>query len=247
MEVNKRLLFVHIPKSAGMSLFKAIKSIYGNENTIRYADGSVENKNKYLAMSKEEVRKYSFITGHLPLPLFLNKPISDYKIVTVVRDPIDRELSAYYYMKTWEKHPRYNELRKMDLYTYIDQLENSGRSNFQCWHLCEQSSFERAKQIIDEKIFLSAPVEYIKEFCKILHLSLQIPEIELKRENITSFRFTAKELHPDIINRLRILTEEDNKLYLYVKEKFEKEVLANYSEMIISLSKKDDGILNYNE
>lgn len=225
MTESQRILFVHIPKSAGISLYRAFAKIFGEDKSIRFADGSEENKNKYLTMTKEEVRNYRLISGHFPLPFFLNKPINDYKIITVVRNPIDRELSAYYYMKTWAQHPRHNVVQKMNLYEYADSRENQSRRNLQCWHIANKGSFEEAKKILEEKVFLSAPLEYIKPFCKTLQSRLNLPEINLAYENVTSFRFSANELHPEIIKRFEKLTEEDFLLYKYVKEKFEQEVL----------------------
>lgn len=232
MNEHPHLLFLHIPKTAGISLFYALKKIYGNENTLRYDVLSIENRNKYLSMPHEELYKFRFITGHFTLPVFKSKNISNYKIITVLRDPVDRELSAYFYVKTETKHPLYEKFKNMDLYQYLDHFEKNGIRNFQCWQLCEKPSFEAAKEVIDQDIFLAATNENMIDFYKILQYRMNLPEIEVMHRNKTSFRLSAKELHPDIIQQLRKYTEEDYKLYLYVKNRFREKTLADHQDSI---------------
>lgn len=232
MNDPKRLLFLHIPKTAGISLFYALKKIYGPEYTLRYDILSIENRNKYLSMNHEELHRYNFITGHFTLPVFKSKNIRDYKIITILRDPVDRELSVYFYVKTSPKHPQYEKFKDMDLYQYLDFFEKSGTRNFQCWQLCEKSSFESAKEIIDNQIFLSATNDNLKEFYRVLQHKLDLPEIEVMHKNKTSFRLSAKELHPDIVDRFRKYTEEDYKLYNYVKDNFRNSVMKEHEDII---------------
>ncbi len=220
-----RLLFVHVPKTGGISLFRALRKIYTEPKTIRFTEGSIEDKNKYLTMTHEEVRNYNFITGHLTLPLFTSKPIEDYLVMTVVREPIDREISAYFYIKSWKEHPLHNKVKPLDLFQYLDMLDSQKMRNPQCWFLSEDWTFEAARKIIDKKVHLSAPIEYLNEFCAALFQKHNIPEFELTMANKTSFRVGIHELHPDIIHRLEDMLQDDIKIYNYIKQNFEEKIL----------------------
>jgi hypothetical protein len=224
MSGDSRILFVHVPKSAGMSVFNGLAKAIGSKRSLRFVDGSEANKEKYLAMTDEEVRNFHLLSGHFALPFFLKKPVQDYKIITVVRKPIDRELSAYFYMKTWEKHPRHAQIKKMDLYHYLEQRERKGVKNPQCWHVCGTASFEKARDAIDERYFMVASLEQLLDFCRILEKRLNLAPVVPMHDNRTSFRLTAEEIHPALLKRFEALTQGDLKLYHYVKEKFEKEL-----------------------
>ena len=221
-----RILFVHVPKSGGMSLYNALADAVGKRRSIRFYSASEEQKEKYLAMDEKSLRKHALISGHFSYPFFLKKAISDYKPITLIRDPIDRELSAYFYMKTHQEHPMYDRLKKVDLYEFVNRRLKRTQGNRHCHQLCGEGTFEAAKKVIDENYYLVSTVEYMNEFCQILQRNLGIEKIDIKRDNETLFRMSRKELHPDLIDKIAQLNKEDIKLYNYVKTKFEREYLS---------------------
>jgi len=223
---EKKILFVHIPKSGGMSLYNALADAVGVKNSIRFYSASDEQQKKYLAMDDKALRKYSLISGHFSYPFFLKKAISDYKAITIIRDPVDRELSAYFYMKTYQEHPMYANLKNIDFYEFLNRRLKRKQGNRHCLQISGERSFEVAKKTIDDNYFLVSTVEYMNEFCEILQRNLGLGKINIKRDNETLFRMSRKELHPELIEKVIQLNHEDIKLYNYAKEKFEQEHLG---------------------
>ncbi len=226
-KTDNKILFVHLPKSGGMSLYNALADAVGSRKSIRFYSRAEEQQNKYLGMDDKALRKYSLISGHFPYPFFLKKPILDYKVISVLRDPVDRELSAYFYMKTRQEHPQHAKLKRMDFHDFLDGRISRDQSNRQCYLISGENNFEVAKKTIDENYFLVSTVEYMKEFCEVLEQRLGLGKITVKRDNETLFRMKRNELHPEIIEKIIRLNEEDIKLYRYVKEKFEMEYLGS--------------------
>lgn len=103
---ERRLIFIHIPKNAGTSIIKAI----GVQNIL--IDKTIE---EYKVQYDEYWDKY--------------------KKFTVVRDPIDRFISAYKYARMKEsgwfsatgeegldKHPHYELCNKLDINGYVEYI-----------------------------------------------------------------------------------------------------------------------------
>ena len=221
-----RILFVHIPKTAGISLFNALSSALGPERSLRYPEISKENRQKYLAMSAEQVRSYRLLSGHFPLDFYLKQPVSDYQVITVLRDAVDRELSAYFYVRNWKGHPRHATLGQMDLYQFVEHRAKQQHSNWQCAILSGSGTFDEARKAIARHRILAAPVDYLGDFCKLLERRFGLGPLHPGRENVTGSRLGVDEVPPEIKSRLRELTAEDQRLYQYVKQKFEQEVLG---------------------
>lgn len=225
-EDQARLLFVHIPKTAGISVYNALAEALGVDRSIRFPRNSEEEREKFLTMPEEQLRSYRLLSGHFPIPFFLRRPVSDYNPVTILRNPVDRELSAYFYIKTDPDHPLNTDwFRSLDLYQYIEHRQKNGNANAQCLFVCGERSFEKAKKAVDEQFFLTAPLDYVKDFFTVLENKLNIPLQQPVRSNKTAFRLSVDEIHPDIKSGFASLTREDLKLYMYVKAKFEKEFL----------------------
>ena len=118
MTINheKKLIFIHIPKNAGTSIINAM----GFEN--RYMDGTLEDYKKCYADYWNQYKKFA-----------------------IVRDPIDRFISAYKFARMdesiWfsvtgrdnlDKHPHYNICNSVDINGYILYLYENPQE-FNIW------------------------------------------------------------------------------------------------------------------
>lgn len=84
--MTTRIVHMHIPKTAGTSVNRAFESHYAQE---RVFTGSYEPDFNAI-----DVHKYDFYRGHIGYEL---ASTLEANIVCVLRDPIDRFLSVYYY------------------------------------------------------------------------------------------------------------------------------------------------------
>jgi hypothetical protein len=221
---DNRILFLHIPKTAGISLFSALASAVGEDRAIRFASDTQPEREAFLRMSDEELRRYRLISGHFQLAFFLRKPIGDYQIVTVLRDPVDRVLSAFFFMKTSKSHPRNEEFAAMELSEFVAGSDRD-LTNRQCIALAGSESFQSAREAIDRYRVLAAPMDYVDDFCRMLERRLRVGPLSLKHENQTAFRLRVDEISSALRSRLEALTEEDRRLYEYVRRRFEEKSL----------------------
>lgn len=110
--------FFHIPKCAGTSVWASLYDIYGTRHV--YLVNSERTRRKFAAFPPETRHSYSAVGGHAPLAYFrqhLGEMERYHKIVTL-RDPIDRAISEYNYIRAQAAHPRHAEVMPQSLKEY---------------------------------------------------------------------------------------------------------------------------------
>jgi hypothetical protein len=97
--MNKTIIFTHIPKTSGTSFIKSLIEPSGLK-TYQYSRLS-----KFI---RKDLAKVQFISGHLPFGLHIFVP-NQTQYITFLRDPIERAISHYYFIKDCDiniyKHP----------------------------------------------------------------------------------------------------------------------------------------------
>lgn len=111
------LISLHIPKTAGTSFRNILKAVYGDEEVVRFdmnENGTFLNEQPYTKSTLPRVR---VIHGH-----FIFKSLrkefqipDDCKIITWVRNPVDRVISNYYYLESRLKDILNEEKRNLNI------------------------------------------------------------------------------------------------------------------------------------
>ncbi|NES87740.1 MULTISPECIES: sulfotransferase family 2 domain-containing protein [Okeania] len=88
-----KIIFLHIPKTAGQSVHQLLIDFLGKDKVCPARDN-----NQLLSYSKQEMDKYQVFSGHFDWCIFDSLPGHKFTF-TVLREPCDRILSFYFYLR----------------------------------------------------------------------------------------------------------------------------------------------------
>lgn len=230
MKPKSTLVFIHIPKTAGSTLHSILPNFYKHHY---YVDGLhvIRDLGAFKEISPEEQNSFDVIRGHFThelLPL-----VNDKITLTYLRDPVDRFLSAYYYLKQATWSPYYEVVKEMNhIEDFIEFSKKMGRDNVQTRHLAGDishmldSSITPTDFTIDGDKLLDVAKENLKKIdyvflTKQFDASLIILKKELgwkkpllyKVQNKTIKRQSVAEIDPAIILKIQDLNKQDVALF----------------------------------
>jgi glycosyltransferase involved in cell wall biosynthesis len=106
-EEGGRLVFLHIPKTAGTSLRSVVTKVYGKYGVVSlyppFSEAELEDARRRLASA-------SALIGHLDFGIHRRLDI-DARYVTLLRDPVQRVLSLYGHMERNPQTTYYKQIR----------------------------------------------------------------------------------------------------------------------------------------
>ena len=117
--MNKTIIFLHVPKAAGTTLRHFIQKNYRSDEMywISSSDPSLSQA-ALINYPLEKKQKLKFIGGHLSFGLHEYIP-SNCSYFTLLREPVDRVISLYYFIKNIKSDPRHTEVSKMSLCGFV--------------------------------------------------------------------------------------------------------------------------------
>ncbi len=233
---GQTVIFIHIPKAAGSTLRAIIQNQY--KRHVMYAiDGrrvkeSVEEF-KILPLSHRE--KIRVLLGHMLFGLheYIPRP-STY--ITILRDPVERVISNYYYVLRKPAHRMHDEVtsQKMTLKEYVESKINTQLNNGQTrvisgindvlFGKCTNEMFERAKKNIENHFSVVGLTERFDETLILLQRVLAWRRPFYIMKNVTKNRPVKENISEDTLNTIEYYNKLDIALYKFAKERFEEDI-----------------------
>jgi hypothetical protein len=221
-------LFHHIVKAGGTSLVKLFERVLGPKNVF-HATG------QYLYTPPTILADYRMVTGHFR---FTRGPFQDHsrQYLTVLRDPLDRILSAYYYYRSRPDGIQHEQILLAKQHTFEKFIElphpsvrilvdnhqtfSFGLADSRTYGLKGIRVLRAAIEVLDSYDFVGVYEHFpqsVAALCRQMGWSAvkRIPHL-----NKTTERGSVKDLSRETRDKLLSMNGMDHELYQYFKKKF---------------------------
>lgn len=208
-------IFLHIPKTGGSTL----NSIFTRQYTEKEFHNHDYFDQKVIPLSElneGHKKRINAVSGHhfFGVHEFFDKP---YHYFTMLRHPVDRVLSLYYFLKE-KNYPGYEWMKDMTLEEFIETSPEA--NNNQTTLLCGYQTTPDvilAKERIDSFDMVGI-TEFFDESLYLLRKNFNWRDIHYKRVNITKSRLSKDDVPDATIKLIEKYNAMDIAVYNYGKE-----------------------------
>lgn len=251
------LIFLHIPKAAGSTLARIIRQQYNHGKVLDTYPGKFREQcagmsalerarfryNYVKSMPESDLRSVSAFLGHEGIGFHELFP-QPTTYITMLRDPVDRVLSYYYYVHQSPHHRMYGKVveNEMSLEDFIgNSADNSELDNSQtkylagletpCLHQGEYGDelLDKAKQNIEQYFTAVGLTERFNESLILFKRRLGWSMPYYIRANVTQKRLGHQEIPETILRMIQEKNALDMALYEYITERFQADIDAEGS------------------
>jgi len=226
---NKNLIFLHIPKSAGSTLKDIIDRQYPDYRVhhISTKPDLQKSISDFQNLSQSKREKVRCVTGHGTFGLHKYLTGST-EYITMIREPVSRIISNYYYVRRSPDHRLYEEINseEISLYEYVKNEVNSKINNQATRNIAGSNSSEysidtlkKAKKNIEEHFGVVGLVGRFDKSLLLMGKKLGWNNISYVKKNVTSNRPQKEDIPKRVLREIKRKNRLDVELYKHAKER----------------------------
>ena len=235
---EEAVIFLHVPKTAGTTLNRLIEWEYPLFEMYSVDPVFFRWSASHLwQLPVRRLERTRMFKGHMLFGLheILPQPAT---YITVLRDPIDRVISAFYFMRSYVLHPLYWKFKREN-WTLEDFVRRSPRENVQSKILagaeynspCTEEIFEQAKENLFEHFSVVGLSERFEESLALMKLRFGWKLQRYSSFNVTQARPKKGDLPQPTLDLIVEKNSFDLALYECAVKLFEDAVKQNATEV----------------
>lgn len=230
------LIFLHVPKAAGSTMQEIVVRHYKGGKGYRFT-GAPERLRAFAEMPEAERASYDVMTGHVPFGVHRHVP-GPCTYMTMLRDPVDRIVSHYYFVLSRPDHYLHAMVREraMTLRDYVEQRASIELDNDQTRYFLEPTGedprftpitddlLERAKRNLEEFFPVAGLAERFDDSLVLMRCVFGWRDVTYERRNVTENRPRLAEVPAETVRVVREINRYDVALYEFAVGLFERRV-----------------------
>ncbi|MBA3352510.1 MAG: sulfotransferase family 2 domain-containing protein [Blastocatellia bacterium] len=235
---EEAVIFLHLPKTAGTTVNRLIEWEYPLKEMYSVDPVLFQWSAAHLRkLPPERLRKVRMFKGHMTYGLHevLPQPAT---YITVLRDPVDRVISAFYFMRSYKLHPLYWKMRR-EKWSLEDFVRNAQRDNVQSKIVagavyeepCTREIVETAKDNLRNHFSVVGLSARLEESLALMKLRFGWKLSSYSSFNVTRSRPQKRDLPQATLDLIHQKNAFDIELYECAEEIFESAVRANADEV----------------
>ncbi|MBA3832254.1 MAG: sulfotransferase family 2 domain-containing protein [Chthoniobacterales bacterium] len=235
---DEAVIFLHLPKTAGTTLNRLIEWEYPLLQMYSIDPVLFEWSSAHLRkLSPRRLQRTRMFKGHMLFGLHevLPQPAT---YITVLREPVDRVISAFYFMRSYKLHPLYWKFRRGN-WTIDDFVRWSRRDNVQSKIIagadyeepCTAEISEKAKDNLRRHFAVVGLSERFEESLALMKLRFGWQFNTYSSFNVTRSRPKKHDLAKSTLDLIIENNSYDIELYECARTIFESAVARNATEV----------------
>lgn len=229
------VIFLHVPKSAGSTLHAVLDRMYRSDAVFDIPGPMSEREQEFAQLSPEAHARIQLVKGHVLFGIHRFVP-HRFTYITILRHPVERVISHYYFVKRRPRHRLYEKITSsnMSLEEYVLggtalELDNGQvRALYGSDHLnvaygdCTSDMLDAASQNLRSYFSVVGLAERFDETLLLMANQLKWNRQPLYvRRNVTKNRPALEGVAPHVLRKIEEANSLDLELYERAAHGFE--------------------------